>query len=1051
VLAAFGLLLVLGNALAEPPLPLSAQVETETPLGGVTAAATDSARRIVVTVGLDGAARVWSLPDLRLLRVLRAPLGYVLDNSHVAVAPDGSFAAAVAGRYVLLFDLMTGEITGLIPVKSAIGFENHLRDTPVNALSISPDGRRLAIGRGDNEDGCWLFITRIDGTELSRQCSATKYGDGEFTLAMSFAPDGRLAVATTGRVISGQRTDALTLLDADGHMIRTAPVPAWVWFSGLAFSPDGQRLGVAYWSRSQAQMEVRDGTSLALVATPDTVGLSSYLPSLSWSANSKSLLATGLYLEHANIRGGDMVPVYAWDNAGAGPRREAAQGPYRIGSMVGLPGGSMLMVANSGNLMITGQDGAVTQKYPDGADFSVPGRGAPETDDRYRLRLSRDGAQVELVTYDKPQRWLHVDVSRLTVTVTPDPQASLADWTTNGAAFGVGTLYQAKAKEDEDRFEGPGGNAQPGFWFWKQMQTPEQQRLQRQDSSPKYWLLNGRGLKFVDDLEIGAGRPPRTAVAGGRVVTVTSDSSVPTMRGFDLQGHPLWTLRTGSTVNRINLSADGRLVVAASSDGTIRWYTASGGRLILTLFIDRTADGFIFFTPHGYYYATPGAEKFVGFLIGRGTAQSPDFFSVGQLSWRYYRQLVVQHILDTLDESEATRQFDALHDSTPLLEDLPPVVAVTSPRDDSRIAGAMAQVDYVLRSPSGHPVREIRFLIDGRPVRVDASVPPVPAGQPPAAAIQGRILVPLPAGRPVTLSILAASDEGKFGPPATLRLTSADPGRPISSAPRKGRLFALMIGVRSYAKLPAGYRNLRYTAQDATALAEVLIAPQQRQIYDEVQVRLLVDEGAVPPTRDAILAGLRWLRQQATLPEDVALLFISSHGAAVGDARGGASAGGEHRRSGDFFFMPTDADLDNLAGTAVSGQLLIDELKDVPGHVLLMIDACYAGGATLPDTNRLTVDAASPWAGMFVYASSSYNQTSKEDQQVQHGVFTQALLDALHGRNGITTRDGAIFTDYLASFLAHRVPELGGSDSTQTPLFLGPPHAPDLRAFAVVN
>ncbi len=38
-------------------------------------AGTDQSRDLLVTGGLDNTARIWSLPELRLVRVLRPPIG----------------------------------------------------------------------------------------------------------------------------------------------------------------------------------------------------------------------------------------------------------------------------------------------------------------------------------------------------------------------------------------------------------------------------------------------------------------------------------------------------------------------------------------------------------------------------------------------------------------------------------------------------------------------------------------------------------------------------------------------------------------------------------------------------------------------------------------------------------------------------------------------------------------------------------------------------------------------------------------------------------------
>lgn len=1043
-LSAFSLLLSGVGSYGQATPSFLAQVVTETHQGGVVAAAADRARRIVVTTGRDGTARVWSLPDLRLLRVLRPPLGDSLDGT-IAVTPDGSIAAAASRKYVVIFDLTTGEIVRRIPVRSTVAVDNHLRETPINALAISPDGEQIAIGRLPEEDGCWLYLVRLDGTEVSHQCTSSSDGSPstEETLAMSFAADGRLAVATTGR----GGINKLTVLAANATVLKSISLPARVWFSGLAFSPDGQRLAVAYWG-SPSTIEIREGSALALISTPDTRGLDSFLPALSWIDGGHTLIASGFHAQHGPLGRDVQVPVYAWDSYGEGRRREAFFGMYRLGSLIDLPNNLVFLVADTGgDLVVANQTGAILyQKYPEGADFGAPffftSPSHAANDDRLRLRVSHDGSQIELVTYDQPKRWLHVDAVHLIVAEIPGPQPGLDDWTLGGARFDRGTLEQAWFRQQEDYFESPTGRLAPGARLFDQMKAPETKRLLQVKSERNCWLLNGRGIKAISMFETYNNQPSRTSVAAGRVVTVTDDSGLqgPGVHAFDLQGKPLWTLRVASTglITRINQSSDGRLVVIASSDGTIRWYAGATGTLVLTLFLERTDDRWIFFTPSGYYFASPGAEKYAGWLIGWGP-RGPDFFSVGQFADQFSRRKVVEHILDTLDESDALRLAEVPSETTLLAGDLPPIVTITSPQDGSRITGATIPVEYTLRSPSGRGIREILVLIDGKQAHLDTTAHLVAEDRPRDEVVRGRIEVPVPPGRTFTLSVLAATDTGRHGPASAIKLLAAD--QTNASTPVRRRLFALIVGAQTYARLSQEWQKLHYTAQDAKSVAELLSGSQQRRIYDDVEIRLLVDGGDVAPTREAILDGLNWLRKQAVRPDDVVLLFISSHGRA-----GHTDVNGQK----DLMILPTDADPADLEGTAIAGQKIIDTLKDIPGNILMMIDACYAGAA-VQDTDRFVVSASSPWAGMFVFASSSTNELSQEDSRYGHGRFTQALLEALHGRNGMKTTDGVILTDLLASYLKRRIPQLGRMDSHQTPLFASPIYAPDLRAFAVAN
>jgi hypothetical protein len=1022
---------------------LAARLETESHQGGVTGVAADKAGRIAVTQGIDGTARIWSLPDLRLLRVLRAPVGASLQQ--VAIAPDGTFVAASSGTVILLFDVATGEITRRMPVRSTIAVDNHLKATPVSALAISPDGRRIAIGRGDNEDGCWIYIIRLNGTELSHRCNAEPGRVGvalkEFTLALSFAPDGRLAVATSdGRAGVAER-HTLILLDTDGNVARTAAIPGWVWFNGLTFSPDGKRLAVAHRGVGPPKIEIRDGTTLAVLATADSDDLSGALPTLLWNATGTKLLASGYHAADARLREGDPAPVYAWDNWGTGHRRQAVLGGYRLAGMALLPDDRILMVTNNRDLEVADRSGSIlSKKYPDGVDLRVPARDRGN-DDGFRLRVSRDGSQVEFVTLDAPDRWLHVDAYHHIVTEGPAPQAGLDDWTVQGARFSKGNIGEAIFQRQKDMFERPGGGSAPGAWFFNQVKPFVAQRLPQ--SSQDYWLLNGRGLKQIDELEPGRSQPPRTSVAAGRVITVTDDPGIdgPGMHAFDLQGHRLWTWRGVTNISRVNQSRDGRFVVAAATDGTIRWYQAGTGRLILSLFVARAANEWIFFTPRGDYWATPEALRFVGWLIGRGAEQSPDFFSVAQFGGLFFDPDIVDHALHNGGAQGASQSTGGTVEAK--LPELPPIVAVTSPRDGSSVSGSSVRVDYVLRSPSGRSVRELRALVDGRPVPLSTNIPHPAADQPQDAAVLGHADVPVPSGRPFTLSLLAATRGTQFGPAAVVRLLGTDGARP------KRRLFVLSVGPQTYARLPPAWQNLRYTARDAEAFAALLQKPQQKQLYDKVQVRLLADvPGAQPPTRHAILDGLNWLRQQAVLPDDVAVFFVSSHGAVQDQAMGTGSSSANG--AGDLLLLPTDVDPGRLADTAIAGGTVLEKLKDIPGHVILLIDACRAGSAAR-STNRFAIDAASPWTGMFVFTSSTADQVSFEDPTHQHGVFTTALLEALNGKNGVNSRDGIILTDYLASYLARRIPELGRADERQTPTFSRPITTPDFRAFAIVN
>jgi hypothetical protein len=84
----------------------------------------------------------------------------------------------------------------------------------------------------------------------------------------------------------------------------------------------------------------------------------------------------------------------------------------------------------------------------------------------------------------------------------------------------------------------------------------------------------------------------------------------------------------------VNLAREGRLIVAAYADGTIRWHRAADGAELLALFIHlpQGPDGpreWILFTPEGYYDASsPAAERLIGWHVNRGPDEAADFYPV---------------------------------------------------------------------------------------------------------------------------------------------------------------------------------------------------------------------------------------------------------------------------------------------------------------------------------------------------------------------------------------------------------------------------------------
>ena len=91
------------------------------------------------------------------------------------------------------------------------------------------------------------------------------------------------------------------------------------------------------------------------------------------------------------------------------------------------------------------------------------------------------------------------------------------------------------------------------------------------------------------------------------------------------------------------------------SDGTLRWWRARDGALLLTLLATR--DGrWAVWTPSGYFDASVGADRLVGWAVNRGVDAAADFYSLNRFRSDFNRPDVIDRVFETRDVTAAVRQ-----------------------------------------------------------------------------------------------------------------------------------------------------------------------------------------------------------------------------------------------------------------------------------------------------------------------------------------------------------------------------------------------------------
>ncbi len=434
--------------------------------------------------------------------------------------------------------------------------------------------------------------------------------------------------------------------------------------------------------------------------------------------------------------------------------------------------------------------------------------------------------------------------------------------------------------------------------------------------------------------------------------------------------------------------------------GILRWYVASTPKTASLSLLVLDATHFVAWTQVGYFeFGGDGADTALGIWSELADGRR-HFIPIREFQKEYRRPDIVRRALDDVQDGAAR----------PLGSVLPMVGLVAAPTEGTLLTGTTAEITVEVFSAAAMAGTSAERAAAGeRSMKVVGAVRPTVSTS--MSSWKERVRVSIP-GRPapgstapeVTIPVPVPSLSGR---PASLHLVWEGGWRVALPD-----LYVLSVGVNEYRATDV-FPSLRFAAKDSQDVARTLSAQQGRR-YRRVYSRVLNDrEATLPRLRDE----LAWL-QQTPQAGDVAMLFMAGHG--VGQGSGKAQR---------YYFVPSDADPNDLAGTALSDETLYRMLSQFrAATVVLFIDSCRAGST--PAQRRL-MEELQTGGGIVVYSATKANRPSLERVRWQNGAFTHALVEGLRG--GADVRgDGHITASGLEHFLATRVKEL--TDGEQEPM-----------------
>jgi WD40 repeat protein len=892
------------------------------------------------------------------------PQGHSAVIKDVMFTPDGTTLISVSyDKTIRLWDVETGDLIKTIRGQIGAGHEGKLY-----AGALSPDGKVLAAGGYGFEGGkCYIHLFNIESGE---QIGLLK-GHTNVINDLAFSPDGRWLASgsfdKTVRIWEVARQKEIAKLE--GHTDAVY---------GVAFSPDGQKLVSASYDSTLRLWDVGQIDNLT------------YKEMIKHTAEVRcvAFAPDGRYI----VSGGYDDKILLWD--GNGNFLKEIDKLDNFINTVSFSNDSKKIIMATG-----GGSGIITSNV-----YSIPSGEKITTFSKHTntvvasafygndLIATAGGNDEDVYIWDANSGTIKTHIigkGKIVWGVACGEGLNMAF----GNTWGIG---QGNLEKSFD-FSAMSLNPQP----------PNESDFQRTRAN-----YSGKSFEKVGDYElkiVGDGTIKNDKDFDGwiRSYTFTPDGNIVVGSSFSLKlYHSDGTLirefigHTGEVL-AVSVEPSGRILASASDDQTIKLWNLQSGELLATLFVTNDNE-WICWTPEGYYAASAGGEKYIGWQINQGMEKAAKYYPVYTFRGQFYNPELVKRTIELASFqdalAESNRESGKKIEPEKITGVLPPEVTWLLP-SDYYTKTTTNSITIKANVTSSAEITALKVQVNGGTVATTSQIKTVSSG----GGFDKIIEYDVPLNPKNNEIRIYAENVNAFTTSKELIVFYE------SQEWMKPDLYMVSIGISNYLQAD---QDLKYADDDARAMSQAF-SSQQGKLFRNVEIKSLYDAEA---TRANIINALKWL-EESTTQKDIAVVFIAAHG---------------YNERDDYYILPYDGDPNNLMLSSVDQSLFQRTLGNLPSRILLFLDTCHGGQLGMDlyamrgkiDITEVLRELASEEYGMVIMAASTAAELSQERPEWGHGAFTKALIEGLQQGKADQNDDGVIHLNELDNYISERVKQL---------------------------